>query len=78
MTPLLLFAAIALAGQAFNVAICHLIVERFLAQTPTLFVFLFLFAASFGLAWKVTVWLVDDVLGWERRDERLRPAGRRA
>jgi hypothetical protein len=78
VTPLLLFAAIALAGQAVDVAICHLFVERFLAQTPTLIVFLFLFAATFGLAWKATVWLVDHVLGWQQPADRLRPARRRS
>ena len=77
MIPLILFAVLALAGQAINVVI-GIALEQVMPQTATLFVFLFLFAGMFAVAWKATLWLVDHGPLSALTHDRGRSAGHQA
>jgi predicted lysophospholipase L1 biosynthesis ABC-type transport system permease subunit len=57
MTVILVFLALVVLGDAAAIGISS-IVERF-SQTASLFVFLALFVAVFGIAWQIAVYITE-------------------
>lgn len=59
--PLAIFVAIAVLCQTATVALC-LLIERFVASWISVIAFGVLYIVAFGVAWKLTVWLIDSRL----------------